>query len=124
MYPEQRKLAIAYMGHEVLRDCAITISHGYSNLWVNPLPRICSVMIWVTTFLVCLEVMMHYTKRPDTKSDFIPIPPPPPTMFNVFAVMEISFTDIGLSSLPHNATTCQTCSLCLRLPPNILSEQD
>ena len=74
MHPEQRKLAIVYMGHEVLHDCAITISLEYSNLWVNPLPKICycyncilqtlgSVMIWVTTFLVCLEVMMHYQWR-------------------------------------------------------------
>ena len=77
-----------------------------------------SVMIWVTTFLVCPEVMMHYTKCPDTKSNFIPIPPN-----NVQCVCchEAQFHGYWVKSPP---TTCQTCSLCLRLPPNILSEQD
>lgn len=83
-----------------IATCGLT--HFLEYATVNfILHTLSSVMIWVTTFLVCLEVMMHYTKCPDTKSNFIPIPPP--TMFNVFAVMEISFTDIGLSSLPHNA---------------------
>ena len=58
-----------------IATCGLT--HFLEYATVNfILHTLSSVMIWVTTFLVCLEVMMHYTKCPDTKSNFIPIPLP------------------------------------------------
>ena len=51
-----------------IATCGLT--HFLEYATVNfILQTLSSVMIWVTTFLVCLEVMMHYTKCPDTKSN-------------------------------------------------------
>ena len=60
-----------------IATCGLTHFPEYATVSFI-LQTLSSVMIWVTTFLVCLEVMMHYTKCPDTKSNCIPIPPPSP----------------------------------------------
>ena len=75
-----------------IATCGLT--HFLKYATVNCiLQTLSSVMIWVTTFFVCLEIIQNVLIQNPI------LYPSPPTMFNVFAVMKLSFTDIGLSPL-------------------------